>query len=196
MCGLSGCAWAAKIPAKKRYAHSEWVSEWCDRKKKHTKIRTKERDVTTQLSRYVGGRSLLAHEGAVYHLAEWRRLLAHKWLAVIWLSRYASVFNKVCWYINVWFIGCGDMVVTICRMVDSVCTWLYSLCVFTIGRILTSQWPCQARWRGPLPFGPYPHAPSLHAKQSFQSNKTHRKLCEVLTTYQNLFYRKTLKKKV
>ncbi len=37
---------------------------------------------------------------------------------------------------------------------------------------------------------------SLRAKQSFQSNKTHRKLCEVLTTYQNLFYQKTLKKKV
>ncbi len=37
---------------------------------------------------------------------------------------------------------------------------------------------------------------SLHAKQSFQSNKTHRKLCEVLTTYQGLYYRKTLKKKV
>ncbi len=28
----------------------------------------------------------------------------------------------------------------------------------------------------------------LHAKQSFQSNKTHRKLCEVLTTYQMLYY--------
>ena len=36
---------------------------------------------------------------------------------------------------------------------------------------------------------------TLRAKQSFRSNKTHRKLCEVLTTYQNLFYRKTLKKK-
>ncbi len=37
---------------------------------------------------------------------------------------------------------------------------------------------------------------TLCAKQSFQSNKTHRKLCEVLTTYQSLYYRKTLKKKV
>src|SRR6266702_5139032 len=37
---------------------------------------------------------------------------------------------------------------------------------------------------------------TLRAKQSFRSNKTHRKLCEVLTTYQNLFYQKTLKKKV
>ena len=40
------------------------------------------------------------------------------------------------------------------------------------------------------------HVVSLRAKQSFQSNKTHRKLCEVLTTYQMLYYRKTLKKKV
>ncbi|SRR6266702_449189 len=35
---------------------------------------------------------------------------------------------------------------------------------------------------------------SLHAKQSFQSNKTLRKPSGVLTTYQGLFFRKTLKK--
>ncbi len=38
--------------------------------------------------------------------------------------------------------------------------------------------------------------PSLHAKQSFWSNKTHRKLCGVLTTYQGLFFLKNLEKKV
>ncbi len=35
---------------------------------------------------------------------------------------------------------------------------------------------------------------ALHAKQSFQSNKTLRKPSGVLTTYQGLFFRKTLKK--
>ncbi len=38
------------------------------------------------------------------------------------------------------------------------------------------------------------HSP-LRAKQSFQSNKTHRKLCEVLTTYQSLYYSKNFEKK-
>ena len=35
---------------------------------------------------------------------------------------------------------------------------------------------------------------TLHTKQSFQSNKTLRKLCGVLATYQGLFFQKTSKK--
>src|SRR6266702_4715491 len=35
---------------------------------------------------------------------------------------------------------------------------------------------------------------TLHTKQNFQSNKTLRKLCGVLTTYQGLFFQKTSKK--
>src|SRR6266702_3238145 len=35
---------------------------------------------------------------------------------------------------------------------------------------------------------------ALHTKQSFQSNKTLRKLCGVLVTYQGLFFQKTSKK--
>ncbi len=38
------------------------------------------------------------------------------------------------------------------------------------------------------------HLVALHAKQSFQSNKTLRKPSGVLTTYQGLFFRKTSKK--
>ena len=37
--------------------------------------------------------------------------------------------------------------------------------------------------------------PTLHAKQSFQSNKTHRKHCEVLTTYQNFILLKNFENK-
>ncbi|SRR6266702_4511777 len=56
------------------------------------------------------------------------------------------------------------------------------------------QSPCSAAWipcfRGPMI--PVP----LHAKQSFQSNKTLRKPSGVLTTYQSLFFRKTSKKEL
>ncbi len=55
------------------------------------------------------------------------------------------------------------------------------------------------RWRYGATMGHFSRGvrvSALHAKQSFQSNKTHRKLCEVLTTYQMLYYQKTLKKKV
>jgi len=38
------------------------------------------------------------------------------------------------------------------------------------------------------------NSPTLHTKQSFQSNKTLRKLCGVLATYQGLFFQKTSKK--